>query len=214
MKIILDFGIKINRLVKYFILSDLVLLAGLGIVAPIFSIFVVESIPGATLVTIGIAQAIYWILKSIIQIPLANFLDRTPGERDDFYILIVGLTITAFTLFSFAFVRTIAGIYFVEAFHAVGLAFYVVAWQTIFSKHLDRDRISFDWALDSTAVGVSSGVSGLLGGIIANWYGFTPVFVVGGILSGFSALVLILVPDIVFPKIVDGKPAIQDHKAI
>jgi len=89
----------------------------------------------------------------------------------------------------------------------------VVSWQTIFSKHLDHDRVSFDWALDSTAVGISSGVSGLVGGVLASWFGFTPVFVLGGVLAGFSALVLILVPEIVLPKAA-GEAVIKDHKTI
>lgn len=207
-------GIRVNRLVRYFIISDLIFLAGLGVISPIFSIFIIEKIPAATLVTVGIAQAIYWILKSIIQLPLANFLDRTPGEKDDFYVLIAGLIITSFTLFSFVFARTIAAIYFIEALHAVGLAFYVVSWQAIFSRHLDKQRISFDWALDSTSVGISMGISGLLGGIIATWFGFYSVFAVAGILAGMAALVLVSVPDIVLPKAMRSEPVIKDHKSI
>src|SRR2546427_332129 len=115
MKISININIKVNRLVKYFILSDLTFLAGWGLLEPIFSVFVVQKIPGANLVTLGILAAIYWVVKSSIQLPLANFFDRTPGEKDDFYGLIAGLFIASFTAFSFTLVNSIASVYLVQA---------------------------------------------------------------------------------------------------
>ena len=56
-----------------------------GIVAPMFAIFVSQKIEGADLTTIGYAVAIYWIAKSILQIPISRYLDRTKGENDDLY---------------------------------------------------------------------------------------------------------------------------------
>ncbi len=214
MRIHINIDIKVNRLVKYFIISDLVFWSGWGMMSPVFSVFIVQQIPGATLVTVGIAAATYWITRSVIQLPLASFLDRTDGEKDDFYALIVGLIIASLSAFAFVLVQTAGGVYIVEALHAAGLALYAVSWQSIFSRHLDKDRVSFDWALDSTAIGIATGVSGLVGGIVASWLGFSAVFVSVGVLSAVSALILIMVPDIVLPKAAAAKPVIQDHKTL
>ena len=67
------------------------LLAGRGFIDPIFSVFIIKNIPGGTLTTVGIATAIYLILRSILRIPISNYLDRTPGEKDDFTALLGGL---------------------------------------------------------------------------------------------------------------------------
>ena len=83
------FHIRFNAVIKRFILADLVWLSGWGLLAPIFAVFVLQQIPGATVVTIGIAAAIYWILKSLIQIPIAIAIDRTASERDDYLVLVV-----------------------------------------------------------------------------------------------------------------------------
>lgn len=214
MRINININVKVNRLVKYFIISDLVFIAGWGFIEPVFSVFLVQKIPGATLITVGVSAAIYWILKSVVQLPLANFLDRTPGEKDDFYTLITGLVISSFSEFSFAFVHSIAGIYFVQTLHALGLALYFVSWQAIFSRHIDKERISFDWALDSTSVGISAGISALAGGAIANQFGFLAVFTLAGVLSLVSAAILVTVPDIVLPKTTTSKSVIQDHKIL
>ncbi len=200
MRIRVNINIKLNKLVKYFVLSDLVLIAGWGLIQPIFSIFVIQSVQGATLVTVGISAAIYWILRSIIQLPLAKFLDRRKEEKDDFYMLIFGLMIAAFSAVLFVFVREAWQLYLVQIFHAVGFALYFVAWPGIFSRHLDKDKVSFEWALDNTAASIGAGVSAFAGGVIASRYGFSAVFLSVAALSVFSVLILMMVPEFLFPR--------------
>ena len=177
-------------MVKYFVISDLFLLAGWGFIDPVFSVFIVDKVVGVAATTVGIAAAIYWILKSILEIPIANYLDRTPGEKDDFAALIGGLLLAGFSALSFSLVTTVWQLYLVQAIHAIAFAFYVPSWSAMFSRHLDKDRVSFDWSLDSTVAGMAAGVTGLLGGIIAGLWGYIAVFVCAGVLSLLAALVL------------------------
>ena len=46
-------NMRVNKVVKYFVLADLSLFAGWGFVAPLLSVFVIEEISGATLFTVG-----------------------------------------------------------------------------------------------------------------------------------------------------------------
>jgi MFS family permease len=200
MKIKINIDIKVGRVVKFFVLSDLFLLLGWGLIEPVFSVFIVQRIAGATLITVGIAAAVYWILKSILQIPIANYLDKTMGEKDDFMALVGGLLIAGLSSFAFGWASSVWQLYAIQALHAVGFALYVPSWSAIFSRHLDKDRISFDWSLDSTAAGIAAGISGLLSGIIASIFGFLGVFILGGILSIAAAFILIIVPDLILPK--------------
>ncbi|MEK9180409.1 MAG: MFS transporter [Patescibacteria group bacterium] len=200
MKIKFDINIKVGRVVQYLILVDFVFFAGWGLIQPIFAVFIVENIFGATVVTVGIFAAIYWILKSVLQLPIARYLDRTPGEKDDFYALVSGLFLASFSAFMFVLVDRVWQLYAVEIIHAFAIALYVASWPGLFSRHLDKDKVSFDWALDSSAVGLSAGLGGLFGGIIAKEFGFDAVFVLVSFFSAASALILLLVPDLVLPK--------------
>jgi len=74
---------KINRVVRFLILSDLIFLSGWGLIDPIFALFVVRDVLGATIITVGAAISVYWITKSLAQIPIAIYLDKHEGERDD-----------------------------------------------------------------------------------------------------------------------------------
>ena len=76
MKLKVSINFQVGRFVKRFILADMALFAGWGLLDPVFSIFIIKEIPGATVVTVGISVAIYWLLKSAFQIPIALALDK------------------------------------------------------------------------------------------------------------------------------------------
>lgn len=212
MKIRINIDIKAGRLVKFFVASDFFLLAGWGFIDPVFAVFIVQKIAGGTLITVGIAAGIYWIVKSILQIPIAKYLDNTPGEKDDFAILVGGILLAGISAMAFSWVSSAAELYFVQAIHAVAFACYSAAWPAIFSRHLDKDRFAFDWSLDSVTVGVAAGITGLLGGIVAETYGYTAVFFSAGILSFIAAFVLIFAPDLILPKPSRAAAPITEHK--
>lgn len=211
MKIRVNIDIQVGRVVKYFVLSDLFLLAGRGFIDPIFSVFMVQKIAGATLTTVGIATALYLILRSLFQVPIANYLDRIKGEKDDFLALIIGLFISGFCPLAMLWVNQVWELYIVQAFLAAAFALYFASWPTIFSRHLDKDRVAFDWSLDSVATSVAAGVTGLLGGIAADLWGYAPVFIASAFLSFVAAFILLAVPDLILPKPIQGTIPLRDH---
>lgn len=214
MRIKIDINLKLGRIIKYLILVDLIFFAGWGLIQPIFAVFIIENITGATVVTVGIFAAIFWTIKSTLQLPIARFLDKTPGEKDDFYALVSGFFLVSVSSFLFILVDNIWQLYLVQIVQATALALYAASFPAIFSRHIDQSRISFEWALDSSALGISVAVGGLLGGIIAKTFGFEAVFVLVAILSAASAMVLLLVPDIILPKVkkeTDVSPEAMRH---
>jgi MFS family permease len=200
MRLRVNINVQVNRIVKYFVLSDFFFISGWGFIEPVFAVFVVQKIPGANLATVGIAVAIYWILRSVLQIPLANILDQRNAERDSFRVLVLGLFLAALAAFAYTLVAQIWQLYALQVLHAVALSCYTVSWPAIFSRHLDKSRISFDWSFDNTIVGIASGVSGLLAGLIGLAWGFNVLFVLAGLLSLVGAFVILGLPEITLPR--------------
>lgn len=213
MRININLNFKVGRLIRYFIFSDLFFVAGWGFIEPILALFIVNSVAGATIATVGLAAAVYWMLKAVIQLPIATYLDNTDGEKDDFYVLIGGLVLAAITAFLFAFIDKIWQLYALQVLHAVAFALYTPAWTGMFARHLDKGRYSFEWTLDSTIVAIASGLSGAAGGFMAQWFGFQITFVAAALLTFVAAAVIFFVPDIVLPrKAGGGQPLILDHR--
>ena len=206
-------SLSLNRVIRAFILADLLLWGGWGLIGPIFALFVVERIPGAGLVAVGSAAGIYWIVKSLVQIPVAIFLDRREGERDDFFVLVASLILVGFTAMAFLLVRSVGGLFLVTFLQAVAFAFYTPSWSALFSRHLDKDHCAFDWSLDSTSIGFASGATAFLGAALARIFGFPIVFILASALAFAGALLLLAVPNLVLPKPVrkSEQPFLRDH---
>ncbi|HRY62310.1 MAG TPA: MFS transporter [Candidatus Paceibacterota bacterium] len=184
---------KINSVIKTLVMSDFVINSAFGLSAPIFAIFLVDNIQGGNAEVAGFAASVYWIAKSFLQLPIAEFLDKTDGEKDDFVVLVCGQVIASFSLFMYIFATLPWHIYAIEAFLGASMAFAVPAWYGIFTRHIDSGRTSFEWSLESVfSVGVATAISSALGGIIANRYGFNVLFVGAGLWALLGALSLIL----------------------
>lgn len=184
---------KINNVIKTLVMSDFIINSAFGLSAPVFAIFLVNNIQGGNVEVAGFAASVYWIAKSCLQLPIANFLDRTDGETDDFIALIVGQVVASFSLFMYIFATLPWHVYAIEAFLGISMAFAVPAWYGIFTRHIDKGRTSFEWSLESVfSVGVATAISSALGGIIANRYGFDALFLGAGLWALLGAISLAL----------------------
>ncbi|MDP2934534.1 MAG: MFS transporter [bacterium] len=188
---------KINKIVKTLIGADMVFLSALGLIAPIFAIFITDKIKGGSIEVVGFAAAIYWISRSIFEIPIAKFLDRTMGEKDDLYFLVVGYTIVAFVHFGYVFSSLPWHIYLLQGVYALGAAISWPAWSALFTRHIDKGREGFEWSVEHVSFSLGIGITGAIGGVMVAMMGFNIVFVLAGIFALLGGLLpLIIYKDI------------------
>ncbi len=205
-------NLSVNRVIRFLVISDLFFWGGWGLINPIFALFVVQKISGTSAFTVGAAFALYWIVKALFQIPVSLYLDRHEGEHDDFHALILGLALAGFAAMAFLIVKSVLGLYVVMILQALAYGLYTPSWSAIFSRHLDKDHYSFDWALDSTTVGIASGIAAFIGGAIAKLFGFEAVFILTSLFSLTSAALLFFIPNLILPKATMSKqPILPDH---
>lgn len=174
-------------------MSDFLFNSGFSFFAPIFAVFVTKQISGGSIEVVGFAAAITQIFKVGLQIPVARFLDRNHGEFDDFYSLIAGSIISSLVPFMYFFAETATHIYIIQAIYGMGLAMAVPPWFAIFTRHIDKLQENVEWSFESVSIGISGAAAAAAGGIIAQKAGFQTVFIIGGILSSFGALLVTLI---------------------
>ncbi len=187
----------INKIVKVLITSDFFLNLGWGLLSPIFALFILQKItldnPAKAAEVAGFAALAYWISKSFIEIPIGRFLDKHPGEKDDFWFMTIGLFIVAFVPIGYLFSTAAWHIYFFQVVHAVGMAMALPSWLAIFTRHIDKGKEAFEWSMETTSIGAGAGIAGGLGGIVASIFGFKILFIFVSALTFFSAILLLLV---------------------
>src|SRR3989338_3515997 len=191
---------KVNKVVKFMVFSDLLLFVGWGFISPIFSIFVLEKIEGATLLTVGISSAVYWVARAIVQPFIAQRLDKRKGEKDDYFVLLASLVCTGLAAFWIATIRQEGVLYIAQLFHGASFGVYSVAWPAIFTRHIDKVKVAFDWSLDRGSIGLAVAAASIIGAQTADVLGFEMVFILAGIGSIASAFILLVIPKLIFPR--------------
>ncbi len=190
----------INKVIKILILSDAALLTGFGFVTPIFAIFLTENIKGGNVEVAGFAAAIYCVAMSSVIIPLGRYLDKTRGEKDDLWFIILGNLLAAFAVFGYIFSKLPWHIYFLQAIYAIGMGMNIPGYTAIFTRHVEKGKEAVSWSVRAALIGVGAGVAGALGGIIAHRFGFIPLFAGVGIIILISAVLPLLISKEIFPR--------------
>ncbi|MEK7579740.1 MAG: MFS transporter [Patescibacteria group bacterium] len=181
---------RINRVIRTLVTSDFLLISGFAVFGPVFAVFITQKIEGGTLAIIGFTAAIFQISKSALQIPIANYLDKNHGEKDDFYSLIIGSFLIAFVPFLYLFASRPSHLYIINAIYGIGAAFAIPPWNAIFTRHIDKMQESTDWAVESVSIGIGAASAAAVGGIIADKFGFQAVFFIAGIIAILGAISL------------------------
>ncbi|MBM4177372.1 MFS transporter [Candidatus Gribaldobacteria bacterium] len=182
----------INKVIKIMVLSDMILLFGWGLIGPVFAVFILKNIQQGSALVAGVSAGIYWLLKSLAQIPLSKFLDKTDGERDDFYVLFFGLLLAGLVPLGYLLVKNPWQLYLLQAFYALTMALVVPAWCGIFTRHIDKGKEAFSWSIESAGIGIGAGVAGILGGVAVNYFGFRFLFIVVSCFTFLAAFILLL----------------------
>lgn len=178
-----------NPIIRLLILTDFFVLAGLGLTAPIFAIFVDQNLVGGSIAAAGVAQMIYMIVKAIVQLGVGWYNDRDVGNVREFWTSLVGYALIAIVPFLYAIVQTITQLYMVQALFGVAAALTYPGFMTIFTKFLDKQREGREWSVYSTTVFIGMAITAAVGAWMVEQYGFTLVFRAVGVITvlGFIA---------------------------
>jgi len=196
---ILDLLFPFNKVIRLLILSDVFLNMAFGLMAPVFAIFILQEIEGGDAGVAGIAAGIYWILKSFLQIPIGKWLDLYRGEKDDYNAMILGMVISSFTPLGFLFISQSWHLYALQMLMAIGMALVIPSKTAIFTRHIDKEKEAQTWGLQSSSLGFAAGIAGIVGGLVANAFGFSALFILVGLLSFLSTTLLILIRNDIIP---------------
>lgn len=194
----------INKVIKTLVASDLFLNLGWGLLSPIFAIFILEKISNNGAIQAaeiaGLAALFYWIPKSFFEIPVALFLDKTHGEKDDFWFMFVGMLIISAVPIGYIFASMPWHIYICQAVYAAGMSMVLPSWLAIFTRHIDKGKEAFEWSLETTAIGTGAGIAGGLSGVVMGAFGFETLFMLVSGFTFFSTIMLLLIRTNIFSR--------------
>jgi DHA1 family quinolone resistance protein-like MFS transporter len=179
----------LNRTIILLILSDIFFLTGFGLVDPIIAIFIDGSIEGGSIFTAGIASTIFFVTKSLIQLPFSKYVD---GHDNKIHWLVLGMCLVTCVPVIYLLAPNIWFIYLAQFIYGVGSGLAYPTWLGLWSINLDKNHESYEWSLYSTLTGIGTAISASAGAAMADFLGFRFSFVVVGIMSIIGCIVLIV----------------------
>jgi MFS family permease len=202
---------RINNTIKTLIISDFFILSGIGLIGPIFAVFVTKQINGGDLKVVGFASMIYLFCRAIIQLLVARLVDKQSSEKYDFAFLVAGSFLLGLTPLGFIFSSLPWHIYVLEALNGLGFAMALPCWYAIFTRHIDRGNEGLEWSASDTSIAFGQAIAAAVGGLLAEKYGFPPIFLLISALSLIGAIFLIFIfRDLKSQKIVIPRGSSED----
>ncbi|MFA6943624.1 MAG: MFS transporter [Patescibacteria group bacterium] len=181
----------INAVIQFLIASDIIIVGAGGLLGPIFALFIEDFIVGGNAAVAGIAAAIYLLTKSLGQIPVAMFIDKIRGEKDDFYVMLTFSIITALLPLAYLMITTPLHLYIVQFFYGLATAMTFPSYMAIFTRHIDTHKEGTEWGVYFTLTDLSSAAFSAIGGYIAITIGFPALIMMTTALSLMGTLLLL-----------------------
>ena len=181
----------INKIIRTLVLGDVLFFSAFGLIGPIFAIFVTGQIAGATVATVGFAATINLLVRAALQMPIARYIDKRKGEKDDFFLMVFGSLLISLVPFIYIFVKTPVHLYMAQAILGIGGSLANPGWYAIFTRHIDKTKEGTDWTFENVSVSLAAAGAAALGGIVAKQFGFQTLFLAVGILALIGMIIQI-----------------------
>ncbi len=180
----------INPIIRFLIISDVVLAGAAGLLGPIFALFIEDFIQGGNAAVAGVAAGVYLFTKSILQIPIANFIDKIRGEKDDFWLMFIFTILIAFIPLFYLVISTPFQLYIVQFALGFFTAFTFPSYMAIFTRHIDKKKEGTEWGIYFTFTDLIGAALAIVGGYVATTQGFPTLIVAVVVVSFVGAMLL------------------------
>lgn len=179
-----------SPVIRFLILSDTVFMGAAGMLGPIFALFVEGFVKNGNAAVAGIAACIYLVTKSVLQVPVAQLIDRIRGEKDDYWIMFISTVLVAFVPLLYLVVKTPVELYVVQFVLGFGTAFTFPTYMALFTRHIDRAREGTEWGVYYMLTDLTGATLAAIGGYVAEAQGFPTLITVVVIVGFLGALLL------------------------
>ena len=180
----------INPVIRFLIISDTVIIGAAGLLGPIFALFIEDFIQGGNAAVAGLAAGIYLFTKSIMQIPIAHFIDKIRGEKDDFWLMFISTIMIALIPLLYLVINTPLQLYLVQFILGLFTAFTFPTYMAIFTRHIDKEKEGIEWGVYFTLTDLSSAGLATVGGYLATTQGFPSLIIAVVVVSLVGSLML------------------------
>ena len=159
---------KLNKVVIYLTLSDVFTWGSFMIISALTGLYLAQKLGQDAIQFVGIGTAIYFLTRSIFQIPIGRITDKYKKDKDEILILFVGILLMGTPFIFYPSISLPYHYYILQFIFGLGVALNVTNWRKLFALNVDRGREGRQYALYETIVSACTAILSIVGGYIAN----------------------------------------------
>lgn len=181
----------INPFVKSFIISESFFWTSWSLFTPIFAIFATNKVSGGSIEVAASTFSSYFIARIISELLISKIVSKV-AENKKISIIISGILLVSLSYLGFAFTNNVPFLYLFWILAGIGFGIATPPKLSLFSTHLDHNKETAEWSATDSINLTLMAFATMLGGFIANQYGFKPLFILASIINTFAVIPFII----------------------
>lgn len=178
-----------NRALKILLLTNAVILMAVAMLGPIYALFVKEI--GGDLLDASYAVGALAMAAAITTLVSGKYSDKI---KENELIVVAGYAIVGMGFLLYMVVNSMVGLLAIQILIGIGEAIYSPAFDSIYSKHLSKEKSGTQWGIWEAMHYTTMAVGAVMGGIVVNYFGFQTLFGVMGLVCFSAAGYILLLP--------------------
>jgi len=159
------------------------ILMSAAMLGPIYALFV-EKV-GGDLMDASIAGSIFALVAGLTTLISGKYSDKIKENKQ---VIVFGYAIMGVGFLLYLWVASVVSLFIVQAIIGFGEAIYAPAFDSLYSKHLDRHKSGRQWGAWESINYFTTAIGAIIGGGLVTLFGFQPLFVIMAMLCFGSAI--------------------------
>lgn len=177
--------LKVNTVVKAFILAEMFLWSGWNFIMLFFALYV-SKLPGGSIQDAATATSLFFFSR-VCFVLLSGKLLMRKGKEYKFAITILGMSLISICYVLMGLTQQIPHIYTLFIIIGGCLGMVSPAKNSLFSSHINKEKESITWSALDAGVFVSLAITSSAGGLLVGKYGFSVLFFIA---AGINTLAI------------------------
>jgi len=162
-----------KKWLRVLLFADFFILVAAGMLVPIYAVFVEEI--GGDILDASTAWAIFAFTSGILILVISKWEDQIKHlEKMVFF----GYLLRCIAFLGYFFVANKYELFLVQVIIGVSVAISVPAYDSLYSKLLDKGKFASQWGAWEGLNLIGGGIAAIIGGVIVTFFGFKALFLV------------------------------------
>ncbi|MEN9649241.1 MAG: hypothetical protein RL094_208 [Candidatus Parcubacteria bacterium] len=170
--------IEFTKPIRVLILASMVMTLAFGIFTPFYVVFI-QSLKGS-LSFAGLSMGVFSIVSGIFILFIGRLESHHKNKK---HLLAVGYFLRGLAFVSLSVAVTNIHLLLIQVLLGMGSAFTVPAFDALYTKYVNREDSTMQWAGLQSMTSISTGIAALAGGIFIEYFGFQSIFLSLGCIS-------------------------------